>query len=58
MWNKVRKLISDHTSFLITTHVHPDGDAIGSEVALAHYLLGKESVSITIRGMIPILRTL
>ena len=38
MWNKVRKLISDHTSFLITTHVHPDGDAIGSEVALAHYL--------------------
>ena len=46
MWNKVSQLISDHTSFVITTHVHPDGDAIGSEVALAHYLrgVGKEVV--------------
>lgn len=46
MWDEVKKLISDHTSFLITTHVHPDGDAIGSEVALAHYLrgVGKEVV--------------
>ena len=32
--------IAANTSFLITTHESPDGDAIGSSLALASYLLG------------------
>ena len=37
------KLIEDNDSFLITTHVNPDADAIGSEIALYKVLkkLGK-----------------
>jgi len=48
MWKNVRKLIDDNTSFLITTHINPDGDAIGSEMALAHFLrdIGKRVVVI------------
>ena len=32
-----------HETFVLTTHMHPDGDALGSEIALARYLvsLGK-----------------
>ena len=30
-----------HQRFLLTTHVNPDGDAIGSEVAFAHWLLSR-----------------
>lgn len=38
-----RTLFSEKRSFLLTTHVNPDGDALGSELALARYLvsLGK-----------------
>src|ERR1035437_6089876 len=38
------RLIREHQSFGITTHVNPDGDALGSEVGLAERLLsiGKE----------------
>ncbi len=40
----VVEVIRSHSSFLLTTHVNPEGDAIGSEVALALGLekLGKE----------------
>ena len=36
--------IAAHGSFLITTHESPDGDAVGSSLALANYLrkLGKD----------------
>ncbi|HLE55485.1 MAG TPA: DHH family phosphoesterase, partial [Rhodothermia bacterium] len=27
-----------HDSFLVVTHIRPDGDAIGSQLALAHFL--------------------
>jgi len=42
----LRELIDRHQHFLITTHVNPDGDAIGSELALHHGLhqLGKDAV--------------
>jgi phosphoesterase RecJ-like protein len=36
----LKKVISDNNSFLITTHVNPDADALGSEIAL--YLILKE----------------
>ena len=36
----LKKIIEDNDSFLITTHVNPDADAIGSEIAL-HIMLNK-----------------
>lgn len=39
-FNKLKKIVLDNNSFLITTHVNPDADAIGSEVAF-YYLLKK-----------------
>ena len=46
MTDKIENIINEIKSknnFVITTHVNPDGDAIGSELALARYLtsLGK-----------------
>ncbi|MCI0604138.1 bifunctional oligoribonuclease/PAP phosphatase NrnA [bacterium] len=37
---KTREVVLQHQSFLITTHIHPDGDGIGSELALARLLQG------------------
>lgn len=44
MLKKINDLISAARSFLITTHEGPDGDAVGSSLALANYLseLGKD----------------
>jgi len=40
----LKKIIEDNNSFLITTHVNPDADAIGSEIAMYEVLkkLGKK----------------
>ena len=38
MWKRVVDLIDRGDSFLLTTHVNPDGDAIGSELALKAFL--------------------
>ena len=45
---RLRQLISDAETILITCHKSPDGDAIGSSLGLADYLrhLGKEPVVI------------
>ncbi len=45
-WNELFALLRDHRSFLISSHVNPDGDCIGSQLALAWYLRsrGKEVV--------------
>jgi bifunctional oligoribonuclease and PAP phosphatase NrnA len=45
-WNALSRVISRAHRFLLTSHVFPEGDAIGSEVALALHLrrLGKEVV--------------
>ena len=44
MWKEVEAFIREHRTFLITTHVNPEGDAIGSEIALGEFLkdLGKK----------------
>ncbi len=44
MWKDVSKIIREHKRFVVTTHIHPEGDAVGSEVALTGFLrnLGKE----------------
>src|SRR5512134_312325 len=38
MWNSIRQFIDRHDSFVITSHINPDGDAIGSELGLARFL--------------------
>jgi len=44
MWTAIRDFIDHHDSFVVTSHINPDGDAIGSEVGLALFLraLGKQ----------------
>lgn len=44
LWQSFKELIDSNRTYTITTHVNPDGDAVGSELALYHYLtkLGKE----------------
>ncbi|WP_417851395.1 DHH family phosphoesterase [Thalassoglobus sp.] len=43
-WQPLQEIISAHQRFVITSHVRPDADAIGSEIGLASLLeaLGKE----------------
>jgi len=38
----VKRVIRDHRTFLITSHLNPDADGIGSSVALAELLLMQE----------------
>lgn len=42
-WTKLLSVFGEHDSFLISSHVSPDGDCIGSQLALCWYLqsLGK-----------------
>src|ERR1700758_3440490 len=37
-WTPLADLIETHDRFLVTTHVRPDGDALGSEVGMAGLL--------------------
>ncbi|MEF8796529.1 MAG: bifunctional oligoribonuclease/PAP phosphatase NrnA [Salinivenus sp.] len=43
MLNDVLTLVQEHDRFLLTTHLGPDGDALGSQIALGRFLqkLGK-----------------
>jgi bifunctional oligoribonuclease and PAP phosphatase NrnA len=42
-----KEIFKSKTTFVLTTHINPDGDGLGSEVALALYLTGKgKSVAI------------
>ena len=43
-FEKLKSIILSNSSFLLTTHVNPDADAIGSEIAFYHILkkLGKK----------------
>ncbi len=37
-FKRILEIIESNKSFIITTHVNPDGDAIGSELALGYFL--------------------
>jgi bifunctional oligoribonuclease and PAP phosphatase NrnA len=43
-WSRFVEIIRSHQRFVLTTHIRPDGDAIGSELAMAAILesLGKD----------------
>lgn len=46
-FSAVIPLFQHHQRFVLTTHVNPDGDGLGSELALAEWLLGRgKTVSI------------
>lgn len=38
MWKEIIEFIDRHDSFVVTSHINPDGDAIGSEIGLTHFL--------------------
>src|SRR6476661_3162844 len=40
-WTPLADLVETHDRFLVTTHVRPDGDALGSEVGLTGLLRQK-----------------
>ena len=44
LWQEIISIIESHHSFIITSHINPDCDALGSELALAEQLryLGKQ----------------
>ena len=44
-WKKIDEIISSNTKILLTTHENPDGDGLGSEVAMYHHLIehGKDA---------------
>ena len=46
MWKRIHQFIDRHDAFVVTSHINPDGDAIGSEMGLTHYLrqIGKTVV--------------
>lgn len=45
MWRDIKNIIQSHHHFVLTTHLNPDGDGIGSACALTELLLqtGKEA---------------
>src|SRR3989344_4020487 len=46
LFDRLSDLIKCHQRFVVTTHLVPDGDGLGGEIALAEYLkeLGKECI--------------
>jgi len=49
-WQRVYELVLNHQRFVITSHIHSDGDALGSAIALSRYL---KSLNKTVRLLIP-----
>ncbi len=39
---KFKNIIDQYNSFVITTHINPDGDALGSQLALGYFLIKLE----------------
>lgn len=52
---KAKKYVEKGESFVIVTHVSPDGDALGSALGLYHFLLnyGKDNVSVIVPNEFP-----
>src|ERR1700690_1985361 len=47
LFEQCKKIFADKKTFVLTTHINPDGDGLGSETALALYLTGEgKSVSV------------
>jgi phosphoesterase RecJ-like protein len=47
LFEQCKKIFTENKNFVLTTHINPDGDGLGSETALALYLTGEgKSVSV------------
>ncbi|HLA85044.1 MAG TPA: DHH family phosphoesterase [Thermoguttaceae bacterium] len=59
-WDRFGRIVQQYTRFLLTTHVRPDCDALGSTLAMASILesLGKEATIVVGYDMPPNLRWL
>ena len=54
LFERCKAIFAEKKSFVLTTHINPDGDGLGSEVALALYLTGEgKSVSIINQSKTP-----
>ncbi len=51
-WEPLKTAIHNNQSFIISTHIHPDGDAIGSQMGL-YFLLTKMGKSVTLLNCDP-----
>ncbi len=60
MWDDLIELLNAHERLLLTTHINPDGDAIGSLVGLGLYLeeLGKTALLVIEHPVPPMYRFL
>jgi phosphoesterase RecJ-like protein len=47
------KVVGSHDAVVLTTHMHPDGDALGSQLGLAAYLIDR-GVTVTILNPDPV----
>ena len=58
MIQQIVKQIAENQSFLVVSHENPDGDAIGSTLALANALreMGKDVVAVNVDGVPQIMR--
>ncbi len=53
-FDQFKKIADSATTFVITSHINPDGDAIGSETALALFLKGRgKTVSVINQSVTP-----
>ena len=53
-WSGFVQLVQNHRRFLLTTHVRPDGDGLGSMLALADALEAREkSVQMVVASVLP-----
>src|SRR5437588_5304934 len=53
-WAPFVDLVRRHQRFLLTTHVRPDGDGLGSMLALADVLEGRgKEVHMTVASVVP-----
>ncbi len=53
-FSKIQKIIDENESFVLSTHVNPDGDALGSELAFYYYLTAlKKDVRIINHSPVP-----
>ena len=59
-WPRFVEIVRRHRRFLLTTHIRPDGDAVGSVLAMAAMLeqLGKDVIIVTAFELPPNLRFL
>ena len=52
--NKIKEVLDSSKSIVITTHKSPDGDAVGSSLALYHFLKKKrKEVSVIVPDSFP-----